>query len=145
MALKIRSAEKRQYLVGSPGSAGPQPKHGHIHWQDEAGFARIQEGWPPTYRSYSPLSLESIVHIHGADSECWVVNAENLRLLQRSHRKCIRIMCGVTRHHTRKHRVSTDALCTSRGLGEATFRHPQNCQYHCGHHVRLVLFKLSLV
>jgi hypothetical protein len=41
--------------------------------------------------------------------ECWVVNAENLnlnlnmRLLQRFHRKCIRIMCRVTRHHTRKH------------------------------------------
>jgi hypothetical protein len=33
-------------------------------------------------------------------SECWVVSAENMRLLQRFHRKCIRIMCRVTRHHT---------------------------------------------
>ncbi len=34
-------------------------------------------------------------------SECWVVSAENMRLLQRFHRRCIRIMCRVTRHHTR--------------------------------------------
>ncbi len=41
-------------------------------------------------------------------SECWVVNAENLRLLQQFHRKCIRIMCRVARRHTRKHCISTD-------------------------------------
>jgi hypothetical protein len=38
-------------------------------------------------------------------SECWVVSAENMRLPQRVHRKCIRIMCRVTRHHTRKHHI----------------------------------------
>jgi hypothetical protein len=39
-------------------------------------------------------------------SECWVVNAENMGLLQRFRRRCIRIMCRVTRHHTRKHHIS---------------------------------------
>jgi hypothetical protein len=48
--------------------------------------------------------------LYGSARECWVVSAENMRLLQRFHRKCIRIMCRVTRHHTRKHRISTEEL-----------------------------------
>jgi hypothetical protein len=51
-------------------------------------------------------------------SECWVqvVSAENMRLLQRFHRKCIRIMCRVTRHHTRKHHISTEELEAKLGI-----------------------------
>jgi hypothetical protein len=30
--------------------------------------------------------------LYGSGSECWVVSAENMRLLQRFHRKCIRII-----------------------------------------------------
>ena len=39
--------------------------------------------------AYEPLVLSLLLY----GSECWVVNAENVRLLQRFHRKCIRIMC----------------------------------------------------
>ena len=49
-------------------------------------------------------------------SECWVATAEIMRLLQRFHRRCIRIMCRVTRHHTRKHRVSTEELEAKLGI-----------------------------
>ncbi len=37
-------------------------------------------------------------------------SAENMRLLQRFHRRRIRIMCRVTGHHTRKHLISTEEL-----------------------------------
>ena len=37
-------------------------------------------------------------------------------LLQRLHRKCIRIMCRVTRHHTRKHHISTEELDSEANL-----------------------------
>jgi hypothetical protein len=53
--------------------------------------------------TYESLVLSVLLY----GSECWVVTAENMRLLQRFHMKCIRIMCRVTRHHTRKHRIST--------------------------------------
>jgi hypothetical protein len=46
--------------------------------------------------AYESLVLSLLLY----GSECWVVSAENMRLLQRFHRKCIRIMCRVTRHHT---------------------------------------------
>ena len=49
-------------------------------------------------------------------SECWVVSAENMRLLQRFHRRCIRIMCRVTRHHTRQHLISTKELEAKLGI-----------------------------
>ena len=45
-----------------------------------------------------------------------------MRLLQRFHRKCIRIMCRVTRHHTRKHRISTEVLLEAK-LGIHNIRH----------------------
>jgi hypothetical protein len=56
--------------------------------------------------------------LHG--SECWVVSAENMRLLQRFRKKCIRIMCrpGVNRHHTRKHRISTEELEARLGIND---------------------------
>jgi hypothetical protein len=55
--------------------------------------------------AYESLVLSPLLY----GSECWVVSAENMRLLQRFHRpgKCIRIMCRVTRHHTRKHLISS--------------------------------------
>jgi hypothetical protein len=46
--------------------------------------------------AYESLVLSLLLY----GSECWVVSAENMRLLQRFHGKCIRIMCRVTRHHT---------------------------------------------
>jgi hypothetical protein len=49
--------------------------------------------------TYESLVLSLLLYC----SECWVVSAENMRLLQRFHRKSIRIMCRVTRHHTRTH------------------------------------------
>jgi hypothetical protein len=55
-------------------------------------------------------------------SECWVVRAENntMRLLQRFkfQRKCAfgLIMCRVTRHHTRKHHISTEELEEKQGV-----------------------------
>ena len=48
--------------------------------------------------TYESLVLSLLLY----GSECWVVTAENMRLLQRFHRKCIRIMCRVTRHRTKK-------------------------------------------
>ena len=39
--------------------------------------------------AYESLVLSLLLY----GSECWVVSAENMRLLQRFHRKCIRIMC----------------------------------------------------
>ncbi len=64
--------------------------------------------------AYESLVLSLLLY----GSECWVVNAENMRLLQRFHRKCIRIMCRarVTRHHTRKHHISTEELEAKLGI-----------------------------
>ena len=62
--------------------------------------------------AYESLVLSLL--LYGA--ECWVVSAENMRLLQRFHRKCIRIMCRVTRHHTRKHHISTEELEAKLGI-----------------------------
>ena len=56
--------------------------------------------------AYESLLLSLLLY----GSECWAVSAENMRLLQRFHRKCTRIMCRVTRHHARKHRISTEEL-----------------------------------
>ncbi len=61
-------------------------------------------------------------------SECLVVNAENMKLLQRFHRKCIRIMCRVTRHHTQArkhamHHISTEGLEARAKLGIHDIRH----------------------
>jgi hypothetical protein len=36
------------------------------------------------------------------------MTAENKKLLRRFHMRWIRIVCRVTRHHTRKHRISTE-------------------------------------
>jgi hypothetical protein len=62
--------------------------------------------------AYESLVLSLLLY----GSECWVqvVSAENMRLLQRFHtgRKCIRIMCRVTRHHTRR-----EASHLDRGTG----------------------------
>ena len=66
--------------------------------------------------AYESLVLSLLLY----GSECWVVNAENMtrRLLQRFHRKCIRIMYRVTRrHHTRKHHISTEELELEAKLG----------------------------
>ena len=49
-------------------------------------------------------------------SECWVVAAENMTLLQRFRKRCIRIMCRVTRHHTRNHRISTEEVEAKLGI-----------------------------
>ena len=72
----------------------------------------------------SPPALVLPLLLYGSDSECWVVNAENMRLpkspqVQRFHRKCIRIimMCRVTRHHTRKHHISTEELAAKLPVG----------------------------
>ncbi len=62
--------------------------------------------------AYESLVLSLLLY----GSECWVVSAENMRLLQRFHRKCIRIMCRVTRHHTRKHHISTEELEAKLGI-----------------------------
>jgi hypothetical protein len=62
--------------------------------------------------AYESLVLSLLLY----GSECWVVNAENMRLLQGLHRKCIRIMCRVTRHHTRKHHISTKELEAKLGI-----------------------------
>jgi len=62
--------------------------------------------------AYESLVLSLLLY----GSECWVVSAENTRLLQRFHRKCIRIMCRVTRHHTRKHHISTEELEAKLGI-----------------------------
>ena len=62
--------------------------------------------------AYESLVLSLLLY----GSECWVVNAENMRLLRRFHRKCIRIMCRVTRHHTRKHHISTEELEAKLGI-----------------------------
>ena len=62
--------------------------------------------------AYESLVLSLLLY----GSECWVVNAENMRLLQRFHRKCIRIMCRVTRQHTRKHHISTGELEATLGI-----------------------------
>jgi hypothetical protein len=64
--------------------------------------------------AYESLVLSLLLCASG--SECWGVNAENMRLLQRFHRKCIRIMCRVTRHHTRKHHISTEELEAKLGI-----------------------------
>ncbi len=64
--------------------------------------------------AYESLVLSLL--LYGSDSECWVVSAENMRLLQRFHRKCIRIMCTVTRRHTRKHHISTEELEAKLGI-----------------------------
>ncbi len=42
--------------------------------------------------AYEALVLSLLLY----GSECWVVSAENMRLLQRFHMKCIRIMCRVS-------------------------------------------------
>ncbi len=49
--------------------------------------------------AYESLVLSLL--LYASSSECWVVNAENMRLLQprRFHRKCIRIMCRVAPLH----------------------------------------------
>ncbi len=66
--------------------------------------------------AYESLVLSLLLY----GSECWVVSAENMRLLRRFHRKCIqvpsRIMCRVTRHHTRKHLISTEELEAKLGI-----------------------------
>jgi hypothetical protein len=49
----------------------------------------------------SKIAFESLVLLLLlCRSECWVVTAGNMRILQRFHRRCVRIMCRVTRHHT---------------------------------------------
>jgi hypothetical protein len=74
--------------------------------------------------AYESLVLSLLLPVYG--SECWVVSAENVRVLQRFHRslKCIRIMCRVTRHHTqaepptrsRKQHISTEELEAKLGI-----------------------------
>ena len=70
------------------------------HFRDEAGFTRIREDCLRIAHT-----LASTVRLVMLACRC-----ENLSLLQRFHRKCVRIMCRVTRRHTQKHRISTDAL-----------------------------------
>jgi hypothetical protein len=75
--------------------------------------------------TYESLVLSLLLY----GSECWCpshgVSAENMRLLQRFHRKCfqVRIMCRATRHHTRKHHISTEELEPG---GEAASGHPRH-------------------
>ncbi len=71
--------------------------------------------------AYKSLVLSLPVLLYG--SECWVVSAQNMRLLQRLHRKCIRIMCRVTRHHTQKHLISGSTEEVEAKLGIHDIRH----------------------
>ena len=43
-------------------------------------------------------------------SECWIVTAENLRLLESLHRKNVRIMNRVTLKHNESHHISAEEL-----------------------------------
>ena len=70
-------------------------------------------------------------------SECWVVTAENMRLLQRFRRKCIRIMCRVTRHHTRKHRISTEVLEAKLGIHNIRHYFHSRALRYLGHVFRM--------
>ena len=83
--------------------------------------------------AYESLVLSLLLY----GSECWVVSAENMRLLQRFHRKCIRIMCRVTRHHTRKHRISTEELEAKLGIHDIRhYAHSRVLRY-LGHVFRM--------
>jgi hypothetical protein len=71
--------------------------------------------------AYESLVLSLLLY----GSECWVVSAENVRLLQRFHRnlRCIRIMCRVTRHHTWKQHISTEELEAKLGIHDISLGH----------------------
>ena len=65
--------------------------------------------------AYKSLVLSLLLY----GSECWVVSAENMRLLQRFHVQEMysdHHMCRVTRHHTRKHLISTEELEAKLGI-----------------------------
>jgi hypothetical protein len=94
--------------------------------------------------AYEALVLSLLLY----GSECWVVGAENMRLLERFHRKCIqlsnnltlkfvRIMCRVTRHHTRKHHISTEELEAKLGIHDIRhYAHSRVLRY-LGHVFRM--------
>jgi hypothetical protein len=83
--------------------------------------------------TYESLVLSLLLY----GSECWVVTAENMRLLQRFHRKCIRIMCRVTRHHTRKHRISTEVLEAKLGIHDIRHYFHSRALRYLGHVFRM--------
>jgi hypothetical protein len=83
--------------------------------------------------TYESLVLSLLLY----GSECWVVTAENMRLLQRFHRKCIRIMCRVTRHHTRKHRISTEVLEAKLGIHNIRHYFHSRALRYLGHVFRM--------
>jgi hypothetical protein len=85
--------------------------------------------------AYESLVLSLPSSLYGL--ECRVVSAENTRLLQRFHRKCIRIMCRVTRHHTRKHCISTKELESKLGIHDIRhYAHSRALRY-LGHVFRM--------
>jgi hypothetical protein len=78
------------------------------------------------------VSLVPVLSLLLYGSECWVVNAGNMRLLpshwQRFHRKCIRIMCRVTRQMSHSESEASHLRVDSdRGTGgEAASGHPRH-------------------
>jgi hypothetical protein len=77
-------------------------------YSGEAGGAAIYESCIRVARCFASFVWSP------RGSECWAVNPESLRLLQRFRGKCIRIMCRVTRCHTHSETSHLDR-CTSRG------------------------------
>jgi hypothetical protein len=87
--------------------------------QQEAIFGTRRVALESKKMAYEALVLSLLLN----GSECWAVTAANMRLLQRSHRRGIRIMCRVTRRHTRRHRISTKVLPVEAKLGVHDIRH----------------------
>jgi hypothetical protein len=90
-------------------------------------FTKLQKATFGTRRvalESKKIAYESpVLSLLSYGSECWVVRAENMRLLQRFQGKCIRIMCRVTRHHTRKHHISAATEELEAKLGIHDIRH----------------------
>ena len=111
--------------VSSRIMAGSRPAY-VVPWCFEVLFEIAFWGWAHLLRFASHLSVVCL-------ASCRAL----LRLLQRFHRRCIRIMCRVTRHHTRKHSISTEELEAKLGIHDIRHYAYSRALRYLGHVFRM--------